>query len=213
MASWCAVVPVKRLDRAKSRLHLDEAGLSDSRRPDLALAFACDTVSAALVSCDHVVVITDDTRAGQVLADLGAVVIADDPDAGINPALMHGFAFVQSHWPSSGTVAISADLACLQGDDLRHACAAADAFAAPCFVSDSAGTGSTAFFSPAGTTFEPAFGHRSRAQHRAAGIQEITGPRLTTLHRDIDTAADLWDAQRIGLGRHSLAVISTSTQQ
>jgi 2-phospho-L-lactate guanylyltransferase (CobY/MobA/RfbA family) len=36
---------------------------------------------------------------------------------------------------------------------------------------------------------------------------------LTTLHRDIDTAADLWDAQRIGLGRHSLAVISTSTQQ
>jgi len=158
-------------------------------------------------------VITNDTRAGQVLADLGAVVIADEPDAGINPALTHGFAFVQSRWPGSGTAAISADLACLQVDDLRHACATADAFSVPCFVSDSAGTGSTAFFSPAGTAFEPAFGHRSRAQHRASGIREITGPRLTTLHRDIDTAADLWDAQRIGLGQHSLAAISSSTQQ
>jgi 2-phospho-L-lactate guanylyltransferase len=104
-------------------------------------------------------------------------------------------------------------LACLQADDLRHACAAADALGAPCFVSDSAGTGTTAFFSPAGTTFKTAFGHRSRAQHRASGIQELGGPGLTSLHRDIDTAADLWDAQRIGLGRHSLAVISTSTQQ
>ena len=58
---WCLVVPVKRLALAKTRL----AEVAGEHRVDLALAFALDTVTAAL-ACD-------DVRA--------VVVVTDEPDA------------------------------------------------------------------------------------------------------------------------------------
>ncbi|KWX09855.1 hypothetical protein TR74_07100, partial [Carbonactinospora thermoautotrophica] len=48
--SWCLVVPVKLLAHAKTRL----AGLAGARRAELALAFAADTITAAL-RCPRVV--------------------------------------------------------------------------------------------------------------------------------------------------------------
>ena len=77
-----------------------------------------------------------------------------------------------------------------------------------CFVCDNAGTGTTALLSPAGQDCDPQFGRRSRAAHRFAGIHELLEVPLTTVRRDIDTAADLWDAQRLGLGAHSQAVLN-----
>ncbi len=68
---WTLVVPVKPLARAKSRL-ADTA--HDGVRPGLALAFAQDTVAAALACPEvaDVAVVTDDARAGRELAGLGA---------------------------------------------------------------------------------------------------------------------------------------------
>ncbi|MDQ3664624.1 MAG: 2-phospho-L-lactate guanylyltransferase, partial [Actinomycetota bacterium] len=58
---WCVLVPVKRLDLAKTRL----GAVAGRRRADLALAVAADTASAAL-ACPvvrRVVAVTDDVRA------------------------------------------------------------------------------------------------------------------------------------------------------
>ena len=68
---WTLVIPLKPLARAKSRL-ADTA--ADGLRPGLALAFAQDTVAAALAcpAVRDVAVVTDDALAGRELAALGA---------------------------------------------------------------------------------------------------------------------------------------------
>ncbi len=74
--SWSVVVPLKPLALAKSRL----AAAGGVRRA-LALAFALDTVAAAL-ACEavaDVTVVTDDPTAGAELAALGAFVVPDAP--------------------------------------------------------------------------------------------------------------------------------------
>ena len=84
---WSVLIPVKRLDVAKSRL-----AVAEPDRAGLALAMACDTVRAA-VGCNEVaevVVISNDRHAAPALSALGARVVADTPDAGLNPALRHG---------------------------------------------------------------------------------------------------------------------------
>ena len=59
---WTLVIPLKPLARAKSRL---AAATGDSLRPGLALAFAQDTVAAALAcpAVRDVAVVTDDALA------------------------------------------------------------------------------------------------------------------------------------------------------
>src|SRR5215469_16978799 len=92
--TWSLVIPVKVLARAKSRL----TGLAGARRPELALALAADTVAAA-VGCPEVaevIVVSDDPAAAAELAGLGALVIPDEPDEGLNPALVHGAAVAAS---------------------------------------------------------------------------------------------------------------------
>ncbi|MGH3265097.1 MAG: hypothetical protein ACRDNS_24245, partial [Trebonia sp.] len=75
--SWTVLLPVKVLARAKSRL----ASLAGERRGEIALALACDTVTAAgnCPEVARVVVITSDPVAGPLLASLGAIVVADEP--------------------------------------------------------------------------------------------------------------------------------------
>src|SRR5947209_10589199 len=84
--SWAAVVPVKRLPLAKTRI-----ALPADLRAELALAIAADTVAAcrATSAVARIVVVTDDEDAAARLAELGAVVVPDAPDAGLNPALRH----------------------------------------------------------------------------------------------------------------------------
>ena len=67
---WSVLLPVKVLARAKSRL----GDLAGPRRGELALALACDTVTAVLgcVAAARAVVITDDRVAAAALRDLGA---------------------------------------------------------------------------------------------------------------------------------------------
>src|SRR5690606_39806026 len=88
LVQWTLVVPLKPLAQAKSRLS-DTA--DDGLRPGLALAFAQDTVAAALAcpAVRGVVVVTDDVPAGRALAALGAGVVPDERRAGLNAALAH----------------------------------------------------------------------------------------------------------------------------
>src|SRR4051795_8460771 len=82
---WAVVVPVKRLEVAKTRL-----SVHPELRRELALAMASDTVLACLHTSGvvEVVVVTDDELAGPAMRALGANVVPDEPDAGLNPALV-----------------------------------------------------------------------------------------------------------------------------
>jgi 2-phospho-L-lactate/phosphoenolpyruvate guanylyltransferase len=207
--AWTLVVPVKRLARAKTRL----GDLAADRRAELALAFAEDTVAAAL-RCplvDAVMVVTDEPAASRALADLGAHVVADAPDAGLNPALVHGAAQAKRMHPSSGVGALSADLPALRSAELEHALRRAESSPAS-FVADVAGIGTTLLVASTLDAFQPRFGPRSRAAHRAAGVREIEGDRLMSLRRDVDTLVDLWDAQRLGLGPRTREILSNASR-
>lgn len=206
---WSIVVPVKRREVAKTRL-ADAAG---EHRPALARAFAADTVAAA-VSCPlatTVMVVTDDALAASDARALGAVVVADAPDAGLNAALRHGAEVVRRRRPGDGVAALSADLPALRPTELGAALAAAAANPAS-FVADAAGIGTTLYAARPGTPFEPRFGERSRAAHRADGAVELALPDIPSLRRDVDTDVDLWDALRLGVGPRTKAAAALLEQ-
>jgi 2-phospho-L-lactate guanylyltransferase len=195
--TWSLVVPVKVLARAKSRL----ASLAGPARPALALAVAADTVSAALAcpQVRHVIVVTGDARAAAELGRLGARVIGDEPDAGLNPALRHGAAAAMAHDPLSGVGALSADLPALTPAELSRGLRRAACWPRA-IVADACGVGTTLYTVRPGVPFLPSFGPGSRCRHLQAGAHEIVGDDLPGLCRDVDTAADLGEAAALGLG-------------
>ena len=201
--SWSLVVPVKVLARAKSRL----AEAAGPHRADLALAVATDTVAAAL-ACDRVrdvIVVTDDPLAASELAALGARIVPDEPDGGLNPALSYGAGLARQTAPGSGVGALSADLPALRPAELARVLTAA-AGATTAFVPDVAGVGTTLYAARPGTVFAPAFGAESRRRHRAAGAAELTGPGIESVRRDVDTLDDLRAALALGVGPRTAEV-------
>jgi 2-phospho-L-lactate guanylyltransferase len=200
---WSIVIPVKVLAQAKSRL----GELAGPRRPQLALAMAADTVAAA-VACPAVatvVVVTDDATAGARLSALGALVLPDQPAAGLNPALEFGAAHAAARWPGRGTAGLAADLPALGSGELDEALAAAAGLPAA-FVPDAAGTGTTLYLAGPGAAFCPQFGPGSAGRHRQAGALQLDLPADSGLRRDVDTAADLLRAAQIGLGPRTAAL-------
>jgi 2-phospho-L-lactate guanylyltransferase len=195
--TWSLVVPVKVLAHAKSRL----AGLAGPARSALALAMAADTVSAAAAcpAVAAVIVVTDDPAAASTLGSLGAVVVADEPAAGLNPALAHGAAVAAARWPASGTAGLAADLPALRPDELDRGLRAA-AQSPEAFVADASGTGTTLYTARPETAFRPRFGPGSAGRYRAGGAAEIMLADVPSLRSDVDTPADLRHATSLGLG-------------
>ena len=194
---WSVIVPVKRPEVAKTRL----ADVAGPRRAALARAFAADTIAAA-IDCPEVaevIVVTDDMQAAREAADRGAVVVADAPEAGLNAALRHGAATAAQRRPGAPIAALSADLPALRANELATVLRAAAAYPVS-FVGDVAGIGTTLYAATDATTFAPRFGGRSRAAHRATGAVEIDRADIGSVRRDVDTAIDLWDAVRLGVG-------------
>jgi 2-phospho-L-lactate guanylyltransferase len=202
---WSLVIPVKVLAAAKSRL----TGLGGDRRAELALAMASDTVAAALAArpVATVIVVTDDETVGAELGGLGAVVIADEPGAGLNPAMAFGAAYSDRHWPGRGRATMAGDLPALRPAELALVLDRA-AGAGEAFVPDAAGTGTTLYAAGPGVAFRPAFGPGSRDRHRAAGAAELDLPELRGLRQDVDTPGDLEVAAALGLGPRTSAALS-----
>ena len=194
LITWSVLMPVKVLTQAKSRL----AGLAGPRRGELALAMACDTVTAVLETA-RAIVITDDPVAAAALEELGAQVIPDEPRDGLNAALRHGAAVAAHNWPADGTAALSADLPALRPLELARALQAAASWP-NAFVADAAADGTTLFTAAPGAAFRPAFGLASRSRHAARGAAELQLSDIPGLRRDVDTPDDLRDAAELGLG-------------
>lgn len=200
---WSLVVPVKRLTIAKSRLLGALPGVPHAQ---VVLALTLDTVSAALAAdtVSLLVAVTDDDAAAAELRGAGCYVVADEPDAGLNPALEHGAAYARSRAPAHGVAVLSGDLAALRTDDLVAALAAAAANPRA-FVRDAAGLGTTLLTAGPGLPLAAAYGTGSADRHLRSGAVELAAG--DSLRRDIDTAADLAVAAALGLGPRTSALL------
>ncbi|WP_377269252.1 2-phospho-L-lactate guanylyltransferase [Peterkaempfera sp. SMS 1(5)a] len=202
-ADWALVLPLKPLATAKSRL----GAYAGELRGELALAFARDTVAAAL-SCPavaRVLVVTDDPLAGAALSAAGALVVPDQPARGLNAALVHGAKAARALHPVAPVAALSADLPALRTPELARALARVP-LGGRAFVPDTPGVGTTLLAAAPGVVLAPAFGGASRQRHRASGAREIAAADLPSLRRDVDTGEDLAEALALGVGRHTAAV-------
>ena len=210
---WSLVVPLKPLALAKSRL----ARAAGGARPALALAFALDTVAAAL-ACPRVAdvtVVTDDPTAGARLAELGAFVVPDVPAAGLNAALRYGAERVRERrsadgaeaWTTAGVAALNGDLPALRPPELSLVLGEAARAPERAFLADAAGVGTTLLAAAPGAALSPAFGGTSRARHLASGAREITLPHVPSVRQDVDTPADLRAARALGLGPRTAVLL------
>ncbi|WP_406413748.1 2-phospho-L-lactate guanylyltransferase [Streptomyces sp. NBC_01614] len=200
---WTLVIPLKPLARAKSRLS-DTA--SDGLRPGLALAFAQDTVVAALAcpAVKDVAVVTGDALAGRELGALGAHIVPDEPGGGLNAALAHAAAVVRSSRPESALAALNADLPALRPLELARVLDAAAEFPRA-FLPDAAAIGTTLLAAAPGHELRPAFGEDSRARHRESGAEELCLDEVDSVRQDVDTGEDLRAALALGVGSRTAA--------
>lgn len=207
MTGACLLVPIKPLDRAKSRLRAFSG--DDRAHADLALAVAVDTVTAARAAAgvDRVVAVTSDLRVAAALAAVGVGRIPDDPDAGLNAALAHAAAVVHAENPSARLGALQADLPALRAADLAAAIrSAADRRA---FCPDHLGTGTTLLLAAPGAELDPRFGPDSAARHAESGAVTLRGP-WPSLRCDVDTPEDLDLARRLGLGPRTAELVAAA---
>ncbi|MEU8520581.1 2-phospho-L-lactate guanylyltransferase [Streptomyces sp. NBC_01216] len=195
---WSLVVPLKPLVRAKSRLAATAGALL---RPRLALAFAQDTVAAALASpgVRDVAVVTDDHVAAVALAALGARIVPDSPAAGLNAALAHGARTVRRARPGAPVAALNADLPALRPAELGRVLEAARK-SPRAFLPDAAYIGTTFLSAGPGVELAPAFGGASRRRHLSSGAVEIRLAGVDSVRRDVDTGEDLAAALALGVG-------------
>src|SRR5690349_13095145 len=151
---WLAVVPIKPLREAKTRLR---GAVEPARHEALVLAMACDTVAAALASTriGEVVVVCDDPVVGAAVTAQGASCVPDKPARGLNAAIEFGAG-------GRPAVALTADLPALRPEDLDFLADLVDL----AFVPDLEGTGTVLL---AGPVLDPHFGPGSAAAHEAVG--------------------------------------------
>ncbi|MCT9093641.1 2-phospho-L-lactate guanylyltransferase [Streptomyces sp. ASQP_92] len=197
-------MPLKPLALAKSRL---AAAVGEELRPRLALAFALDTVAAALrcPAVRDVAVVTDDRSAAAELAALGARLVPDSPAAGLNAALAHGAWRARTRRPGAPVAALNADLPALRPAELGRVLADAESFPRA-FLADAAGIGTTFLSALPGQDLNPAFGGPSRAAHTASGAGEILLAGVDSVRADVDTGADLHTALSLGVGPATAAL-------
>lgn len=193
-------MPVKRLGAAKSRLR---GALPGVPHEELALALSADTVRAALAcpAVGRVLVVTDDPRVTATVTAAGATVTAD-PGAGLNAAFRHGAA---AAGPRAAVAGVTADLPALRPAELAAALRATDGVRG--FVADAPGGGTVLLAAPVGVPLAPRFGPGSAGAHAASGALPLAGD-WPSLRRDVDTAADLTAAARLGVGPRTGALLA-----
>lgn len=194
---WVAVVPVKGLATAKSRLD----PTSGQRRRALARAFAADTVRA-LRGADPVRVVVVVGGDPELAATLGGadVRLLDEPvPGGLNRAAAAGIDWACRHHPDAGVLVVQADLPALRPTDtsivLARACAHERAV-----LADRDGTGTTMLTGRPGHPPRPQFGAGSLARHLADGAVALDAAGLERAGRDVDTAPHLAQVRQLGVG-------------
>ena len=187
-----ALVPVKRLDAAKSRLR---EALPGDALPGLARAMLEDVLEALLAvpELDVVAVVTEDPEAARVAEAQGAEALLLD-DAGLNPSLTAGAERLAARGLDALLVVLG-DVAGATPADLGALLAAGRAMQPPWAVLTPSGDGgTTALLRSPPDAFPNAFGPDSAARHREAAqragvtLRELSLPSLQV---DLDGAEDV----------------------
>ena len=201
---WAAVVPVKGGPLAKSRLALPRPS-----RAALATAFARDTV-AALRTADPrmpVLVVTAAEDVARWARADGARVVAD-PGAGLDAAVAAGVAAAAAAGATHAAVVLG-DHPALRPAEVRAALASV-AGVDRAVVPDADGSGTALLTLPAGAGATTAFGEGSADAHERLGYVRHT-LAAPGLRQDVDDAASLAAAVRLGLGPRTAAALARAS--
>ncbi len=206
-----AIVPVRGLERAKTRL--GEA-LDPEERRALVEGLLRRTIRAAIMTPGilAVAVVSPDPEALDVAADSGAVTLPQG-GGGLNEGLADGRAWARE-LGATALIVVPADLPAIEPAELERVLSAArdrlaasraagtPAVALVALVPDRAGEGTNLLLLAPPGAIPFRFGPGSRAAHAAAAAAvdaaflELPGP----LGLDLDTPDDLLDAETAGLG-------------
>lgn len=187
-----ALVPVKRLEAAKSRL---VPGPDRSAAGRLTLAMLDDVLEALVAAerIDRVAVVTPDEEVAQHAEAAGAIALLR-PDPGLNPSLEAGAAAL-ARPEQGGLLVVLGDVAGATAEDVDAACAALEALPRPAAVLCPARDGGTAALLRAPHDALPGrFGADSAARHREAAAEAGATLRelpLPSLDIDLDRDADV----------------------
>lgn len=218
---WIAIVPAKGTPHAKSRLIFPGMG------PNIATAFILDTVSALRASAlvQDVLVVTADEGIAAAVQALGAIVIrehsapteaepatagATTPQGPLNRAIAQGIAAARSHASEADLAVITGDLPALTPADFDAALMIAGEHRHS-MIPDKEGTGTTTLLARAGETLIPRFGLGSRSAHEQSGHVPLDIAPESTVRRDVDTAEDLSEALRLGVGPYTRTLIARTS--
>jgi 2-phospho-L-lactate guanylyltransferase len=203
---WVVLVPIKRFSDGKRRLG------DRPERAALAEAFARDTLDAVAAS-QHVrmlLVVTDDPQLVDDLSLPVAVTVVTQQAPGLNNAIATGLRVANDRWPEFGQAVLTGDLPALTPEDLERTLEIAEEIPLG-VVADAPGTGTVLLTGQPGVPLLPAFGVGSAMRHRDLGHRLIRGTER--LRRDVDTPEDLEIAMRLGVGRHTSAVLASMQLQ
>lgn len=185
------LVPVKRLDLAKSRIALPP---EHRRRVACVLALHTLRTAAAAIGGDSLTVVTADNEVGRLATALGAHVV-DETIHDLNSALEQGLDEVARAWPARRVAVLVSDLPQVTGRDIQWLARESCASGGPRHVADMTGTGTTALLLSTPKRPPMMFGPGSAERFRSAGCAPLrTAP--TGLRSDLDTLDDL---HRLGL--------------
>lgn len=206
MIDWVVLVPIKRFSDGKRRLG------DRPERPALAEAFARDTLDAVAASqyVRMLLVVTDDPQLVDDLALPVAVTVVTQQAPGLNNAIATGLRVANDRWPDFGQAVLTGDLPALTPEDLERTLEIAEEIPLG-VVADAQGTGTVMLTGQPGMPLLPAFGVGSAMRHRDLGHRLIRGTER--LRRDVDTPEDLEIAMRLGVGRHTSAVLASMQLQ
>lgn len=201
---WQAVIPLKNLGRAKSRLELPPPV-----RRDLVVGFAQDVIDACVQTgmIDEILVVADRSWNAEI-PPLAAVV--PDSGHGLNHAIATA-ASVPTAQPRR--LVIMGDLPCATGGELAGLLQAAptDRMA---LVADHLNSGTTVLMGPsavgpaAGVWGHTRFGRESFVAHMSDGGVDLTPTVGMGLRWDVDDHGDLIQAVRLGVGAHTSAALA-----
>jgi len=202
--TWAAVVPVKRLAAAKTRL----VEIPDDQRLALARAFALDTVAAldAAAGIGTVVVVTGDEQQTHDLGRFGKVVLLADEGGGMNAAVRQGASWVRRHRPAHPLAVFVADLPAATPDSVETFLGRAARYPRA-VLADQEMVGTTALTAHSETPLSPAFGPDSLRRHLADGATLVDPSGLDRLRRDVDVDVHLGEALRLGVGSATRRVV------
>jgi 2-phospho-L-lactate guanylyltransferase len=190
-ANW-ALIPVKSLDRAKSRL---APVLNASERRVLAVLMLQDVLEQA-IQCplvEHIAVVTADTDIAGMLRKWPVRVIDEQQPRGQSRAVRYACDRLAAAGASS-VVVLSADIPTALASEVGELLQAATRSPSVVVATDRHGTGSNGLALSPPTAIHPCFGHNSLRRHHESAARNgvpVATLRLRGLALDIDDPSDL----------------------